>query len=236
MRSRSTITLIIGALAVVCAAIALTVFRARRSGAGSDASTTVQKPVSGMTSISAPPAEDQRTGMSEPLLKIIREIPVSAGTNRTGRAVLFGWLDDKLALSLARESMKGTSVPLGRPPSIKRMERETVVRWPASSTFFPSGSTSGPEFVSVWIDNETMKVVRSRDAVLSLGEALQIAKETLHDWDYDRTAPIEADCRSSHVQFTFPKRPFEGIRTGFFAKVVVSLETGSILAIEREAD
>ena len=227
----------IGALAAVSIAITWAAFHASHSAAESDESSRVPKPVSDETIRSASPWGEQPTGESYPFLKITREIPVSAGTNRSGHAVLFGWLDDRLALSLAHESMRGTAVPLGRPPLIERREKETIVRWPASSTFSRAVlPTSAPERISVWIDNATMKVIRSRDAVLSIEEALQIAKDRLSDWDYDRTAPIEADCRSSYVQFTFSKRPVDGVRAGFAAKVLVSLETGSVFSVECSAD
>ena len=236
MHSRSTMIKTIGASVVVSVAVAWIVIRASHSAGERDESTSVPRPVSNESFLPDTPAGEQQVGVPDPLLKITREIPASAGTNRSGHAVLFGWLDDRRALSLAHESMNGTAVPLGRPPLIERRKNETIVRWPASSMFSKAMPISEPERISVWIDNATMKVIRSRDAVLSIEEALQIAKDRLSDWDYDRTAPIEADCRSSHVQFTFPKRPFEGKRIGFFAKVVVSLETGSILTIEQEAD
>lgn len=165
--------------------------------------------------------------------RIVRTVPDEAGTNRSEHAGLFRGIDDRMALSIAERALAGTFPPIQSVPEINRTSGETVVRWTAR---VPTDSSTGPEFVSVWIDNETLDVFRSPTARLSVAEAFDIARDALGQLDYDRTQPAEADIRPSFVQFTFPKRPGDGVRFGFAAKVLVSLETGAIFSVEYSAD
>lgn len=165
--------------------------------------------------------------------RIVRTVPDEAGTNRSEHAALFRGIDDRMALSIAERALAGTFPPIQSAPEINRTSGETVVRWTAR---VPTDSSTGPEFVSVWIDNETLDVFRSPTARLSVAEAFDIARDALGQLDYDRTQPAEADIRPSFVQFTFPKRPGDGVRFGFAAKVLVSLETGAIFSVEYSAD
>ena len=165
--------------------------------------------------------------------RIVRAVPDEAGTNQSERAALLRGIDDRMALSIAERALAGTFPPIQSGPEINRTARETVVRWPAR---VPIDSPTGPEFVSVWIDNETFSVFRSPTARLSAAEAFDIARDALGQLDYDRTQPAEADIRPSFVQFTFPKRPIDGVRAGFAAKVLVSLETGAVFSVECSAD
>lgn len=165
--------------------------------------------------------------------RIVRTVPDEAGTNQSEHATLLRGIDDRMALAIAERALAGTFPPIRSRPEINRTARETVVRWPAR---VPTDSSTGPEFVSVWIDNETLSVFRSPTARLSAAEAFDIARDALGQLDYDRTQPAEADIRPSFVQFTFPKRPGDGVRFGFAAKVLVSLETGSIFSVEYSAD
>ena len=175
-------------------------------------------------------------GEDPPNLVIVRETPLEAETNQSDRIAMLGPLDDKTALKIASRSLQGTPGSHGRTPAINRTGTETIVRWPVLSAYAQTSFQPGSESLSVWIDDKTWSIIQSRDAVLSVEDAFRIARAALIDWNYDRTAPVEADCRSSHVLFTFPNHPTDGMRIGFYAKVAVSLETGTILGIEQEAD
>lgn len=179
---------------------------------------------------------EPKSGEDVQNLVIIRETPLEAGTNRSDRVAMLGPLDDKTALKMASRSLQGTPGSHGRTPAINRTGTETIVRWPIFSAYAQPFFQPGSESLSVWIDDKTWSIIRSRETTLSIEDAFRIAREAATDWDYDRTVPVEADCRSSHVLFTFPKRPTDGMRIGFYAKVAVSLETGTILGIEQEAD
>jgi hypothetical protein len=145
-------------------------------------------------------------------------------------------LTDENAIEIAKQSFAESPVADEPPPIVKTVDSMTVVYLPRFRRPDSPPREFPKDWLPVWIDNATRKVIPSPASVLSEQEALEIAKAEIGDNYYDRKGNITMERNSVCFVFTFPV-PYQGepgthLGPDFAFKVCVDSETKKVLFVE----